>query len=109
MFRPYDEHVPPVAFSDDLFLQVLGGFFSAQVGLERPAEPRLLFAEPFANQLQLRARGVDDLAASVDLLADLADLAAEGGGARRRLLDQRKHARDAPDGRARFLDRVEKR
>src|SRR5262249_33951721 len=104
MFGPDDEHVAAVAFRDDLFLQIFGGFFSAQVGLERPAEPRLLLAQPFANQLQLRARTVDHLAARVDLFADLADLAAERRDAGRRLLDERKHARDTPDCDARFLD-----
>ncbi len=72
----HDEHVAAVALGDDLFLQILRGVFPAQIRLERATQPRALLAQAIANQLQLRARVIDDVAGRVDLLPHLRDFAA---------------------------------
>ena len=79
-----DEHVAAVAIGDDLLLQILRGVLAAQVGLERAAQPRPLLAQPIPDAPQLRARIVHDLAAGIDLAADVGDLALERGRAFRR-------------------------
>ena len=91
-----DEHVAAVAVGDDLLLQVLRRVLAAQVRLERAAQPRPLLAQPIAHAPQLRARIVDDLAAGVDLAADVGDLRLEGGGACR----QSRAGSDRRSGRA---------
>ena len=88
VFRADDEHVAPVAVGDDLLLQVFRRVLAAQVGLERPAQPRALLAQAIAQALQLRTGIVDDLARRIDLAADVGDLALEGRGA----LDHRRPA-----------------
>ena len=70
-----DQHVAAVAVGDDLLLEILRGVLAAQVRLERAAQPRPLLAQPIADAPQLRARIVDDLAAGIDLAADVGDLA----------------------------------
>ena len=80
MFGPDDQHVAAVAIGDDLVLQILRGVLAAQVGLERPAQPRALLAQPIADAPQLRARVVDDLAGRIDLSANIGDLALERPG-----------------------------
>ena len=52
---------------------------SAQVGLERPSQPRPLLPQPIPDTPQLRARVVHDLAGRIDLAADVGDLRLEGG------------------------------
>ncbi len=56
------DDVSTVPLRDDLILQVFGRLFSAQVGLERAPQAGALFAQPFANRLQRRARGVEHFA-----------------------------------------------
>ena len=72
-----DEHVAAVAIADDLILQVFRRLFSAQVRLERGAQPRALFAKLRAQSRQLGARVVVHLARWVDLAADVGDLVLE--------------------------------
>ena len=105
----HEQHVAAVALGDDLILQVLRRLLAAQVRLERAAQPRLLLAQPIADQPQLRARVVDDLARRVDLLAHLRRLALERRGAGGGGVEQRKRSRRAADAGARLVDRVEKR
>ena len=76
-----DQHVAAVAVGDDLLLQILRRVLAAQIRLERAAQPRPLLAQPIAQAPQLRARIVHDLAAGIDLAADVGDLALERRGA----------------------------
>src|ERR1043166_5490401 len=80
MLGLHDDHVPAVAFGDDLVLQILRGFFSAQIRLERAAEARSLLSQLLPNRLELRARAVDDFSRLVDLLADLSRFVLERRG-----------------------------
>ena len=88
----HDEDVAAVPLGDDLILQVFRRLLAAQVRLERAAQPRPLLAQALANQLQLRARVIDDLAGRVDLLARLRRLALERRGAAAGRLEQRKRS-----------------
>ena len=64
-----DEHIAAVPLGDDLILQMLRRVLAAQVRLERAPQPRPLLAQPLADDLQLRARVIDDVAGRVDLVA----------------------------------------
>ncbi len=104
-----DQHVASVAVGDDLLLQVLRRLFAPQVGLERAAQPGPLLTKTVSNAPQLRTRIVHNLAAGIDLLADVVDLALEG---RRRVGNPPEVAdrcAGAPDSRGGALDRREKR
>ena len=73
-----DEHVAAVAVGDDLLLQILRRVLAAQIGLERAAQPGPLLAQALTDAAKLRARVVDDVAAGIDLPADVGDLRLEG-------------------------------
>ncbi len=79
VFGANDQHVAAVSIGHDLLLQVLRGVLAAQIGLERPAQPRALLAQPVPDPPQLAARIVHHLAGGVDLAADVRDLSFEGG------------------------------
>jgi hypothetical protein len=101
------QDVAAVALGDDLILQVLRRVLAAQVRLERAAQPRPLLAQALADDLQLGAGVVDDLARRVDLLARVRGLVLERRRAAAGGLEQRIGARRAADGGARLVDRVE--
>ena len=90
MLGLHDEHVTAVSLGDDLILQVLRRVLAAQIRLERRAQARPLLAEAIANELQLRARAVDDVAGGVEFVAHRRRLALERGGGAARLIEQRK-------------------
>ena len=77
MLRPDEEDVAAVAFGDDLVLQILGRVLSTQIRFERAAQPRTLLAQPLANQLQLRARMVENFTRWMNLVARLRRLGFE--------------------------------
>ena len=79
VFGANDQHVAAVSIGHDLLLQVLRRVLAAQIGLERPAQPRALLAQPVPDPPQLAARIVHHLACGVDLAPDVRDLSFEGG------------------------------
>ena len=87
-----DEHIASIPIGDDLLLQVLRRVLAAKVRLQRSAQPRPLLAQTVPNASQLRARIVYDLAAGIDLLANVGDLTLE----RRRGVGDAAQVRNGP-------------
>ena len=103
----HDEHVAAVAVGDDLVLQVAGGVAAAQVRLERCPQPRALLSQAVADGPELTARVVVDLAARIDLVADVSHFGLERRGRVHERREERVAARGPLDGGARLLERVE--
>ena len=76
MFGANHQHVATVAVGDDLFLQILRGFASAQERIERGPQALFLSAQALADRRERRAGVVGDLAGRLDLPPDVGDLAA---------------------------------
>ena len=104
-----DDHVAAVPLGDHLILQILRRLLAAQIRFERRPQPRPLLAEPFADELQLRARVIDDVAGRIDLLARLRRLGSERGSRTARRVEQWMRARSAANRDARIVDRIEER
>ena len=109
MLGLHDQDIAAVPLGDDLVLQVLRRVLAAQVRLERAAQARALLAQPLADDLQLRAGVIDDVAGRVDLVARRGDLALERRRAAADGLEARERSGRAADGGARLVDRIEKR
>ena len=77
VFHLHHQHVAAVAFGDDELLKIFCRLLAAQVRFERAAQPRPLFTEPVADDLQLGAGVIDHLPRLIDLLPRLRDLAFE--------------------------------
>jgi len=104
-----DEHVAAVPLGDHLLLQVFRRLLAAEVRLERGAQPRSLFPQAVAQQFQLRARIVDDVAGRVDLGADLRHLVPERLRASAGRVEKGERTGHAAKQGARFVNRFEKR
>ena len=72
-----EDHVPAVPFGDHLLLQVLPRLLSAQIGLERTAQPAPLLPEAIADAAERSARLIHHLVRFRDRVPDTRDLAAE--------------------------------
>ena len=103
------EDVPTVPLGDDLVLEVLGRVLAAQVRLQRAAQPRPLLTKPIADDAQLRAGVIDDVARRGDRIAHAGDFALERRGVRPHLIEEEKRLSHSPDGAAGFIERLQKR
>ena len=108
MFRPDHHHVTAVAIGDNLVLQILGGIAAADQRIQRAPQLRPLAPQPVADSGERRAGIVHDIAARIDLAPDVGILVFERGGGISQRTEQRIAARQAPDGVARGVHRVEK-
>ncbi len=103
----HDDHIAAIALGDDLILQVLRRVLAAQVRLKRAAQTRALLAESIANDSELGARVVDDIAGVIDLLPHLLGFAFERRRGAARGFETRERSGGAANRRDGFVDRAQ--